>query len=88
MFALGAEGQLHCLDFETGKKVWARSLLDDYKVPKSFFGVGTSPLVEDGRVVINVGGPDAGIVAFATADGHEVWKSTGDGASYSSPLAC
>jgi outer membrane protein assembly factor BamB len=56
-------------------------------VPRSYFGVGTSPILEGGRVLVNVGARGAGIVAFDKADGKEVWKTTDDGASYSSPVA-
>jgi outer membrane protein assembly factor BamB len=85
VFTLGAEGQLCCLELTTGKLVWSRSILADYKVRKGFFGVGTSPLVEDGNVLVNVGGPGAGIVAFQKETGKEVWRATNHEASYSSP---
>ena len=65
---------------------WQRSLNEEYKVSKGYFGVATSPLVEGGLLLINVGGPGAGIVALSTADGKEVWRATGDQASYSSPV--
>ncbi len=87
VYTHGADGRLHCLDLETGKKVWARSLLQEYQVPASFFGVGTSPLVEGKRVLVNVGGKQAGIVAFDADTGKELWRATDDGASYSSPIA-
>jgi outer membrane protein assembly factor BamB len=86
VITLGPSGDLHCLDIESGKKVWHRELLRDYQVPDSFFGVGTSPVVEKDLVLINVGGKDAGIVAFALDTGKEVWKATQDHASYSSPM--
>jgi outer membrane protein assembly factor BamB len=87
VFTLGAEGRLHCLELETGKKVWERSLADDYRVPKGFFGVASSPLLEDNLLLVNVGGKDAGIVAFERDTGKEVWRATSDEASYSSPVA-
>jgi outer membrane protein assembly factor BamB len=87
VYTLGVEGWLHCLDIETGKKVWGRNVNDDYAVPRSFFGVGTSPLVEGPLVLVNVGGKNAGIVAFNKDNGKEAWKATTDGASYSSPIA-
>ncbi len=87
VYTLGAAGTLHCLDLATGKKVWGRALHKEYKVPPSFFGVGTSPLVEGDRVLVNVGAKDAGIVAFDRKSGKEVWRATQDGASYSSPVA-
>jgi outer membrane protein assembly factor BamB len=36
-------------------------------------------------VLVNVGGPDAGIVAFTLKTGKEVWRATRDAASYASP---
>jgi outer membrane protein assembly factor BamB len=86
VYALGADGWLHCLELETGKKVWARSIAQDYKVPRNFFGIGSSPVMEGELLLANVGGKGAGIVAFAGDSGREVWKATSDGASYASPV--
>lgn len=83
---LGAEGELCCWSLADGAKVWMRELPRDYKIPANYFGVGTSPLIDDGRVLVNVGGKGAGIVAFDLADGKELWKATSDQASYSSPI--
>lgn len=85
VIALGADGWLHCLERETGKKRWARQLTKDYRVPSSYFGIGTSPLVLADRVLVNVGAKGAGIVAFALKDGKQIWAATDDGASYASP---
>jgi len=87
VFTLGAEGALVCLELEKGTKVWSRELLKDYRVKRSYFGVGTSPLVEGDMVLVNVGGKGAGIVAFNKTDGKEIWKSTDHDASFSSPVA-
>jgi outer membrane protein assembly factor BamB len=87
VYALGAEGKLHGLDLADGKKVWARSLADDYETRQSYFGVGTSPLLEGDLVLVNVGARDGGIVAFHKDTGKEVWKATDHEASYSSPTA-
>jgi outer membrane protein assembly factor BamB len=87
VYTLGAEGRLHCLDLDTGRKVWDRSVNDDYRVRKGFFGVATSPLVEGDLLLLNVGGKGAGIVAFHKDTGKEVWRATDHEASYSSPVA-
>lgn len=86
VITIGADGDLTCLDLEKGTKLWARKINKDYAVPQSYFGVGSSPLVDEGLVLLNVGGKSAGIVAFRLDDGKEAWKATGDGASYSSPV--
>jgi outer membrane protein assembly factor BamB len=87
VYTLSPGGRLQCLKLSNGENVWQRELLRDFKVPQSYFGVGTSPILEAGLVVVNVGGRDAGIVAFDKDSGKEVWKATQDGASYSSPVA-
>lgn len=83
---LGAEGMLVCLDLEKGTKLWQRNLQMDYGAGPGFFGIGTSPVVDQERVLVNVGGKRAGIVAFALEDGKELWKATDDAASYASPV--
>ncbi len=83
---LAADGRLHCLDLESGKKVWMRDLHADYRVPQNYFGVGTSPIVEGENVVVNVGGR-GGIVALNKDTGKEAWKTGDDPPSYSSPVA-
>ncbi len=86
VFVFGAAGDLHCVDSETGRPQWSRSPSIEYKSPESYFGVGSTPIVIDDRVLVNVGGRDnAGIVAFSASDGKTLWKSTSDSASYSSP---
>ncbi len=87
VYTLGPAGHLHCLDLASGKKLWERDLVKEYQVPASYFGVGTSPLVEGDLVLVNVGGKKAGIVAFHKETGKEAWRATQDGASYSSPVA-
>src|SRR5262245_10741569 len=90
VYTFGAEGQLHALDFATGRKIWRFNTMRRFGVRKGFFGAAGSPLVEDGRVIANVGGMDgtkgAGIVAFNAETGAVLWTATNDQASYSSPV--
>ncbi len=37
-YTVGAQGQLHCLDLETGKVSWKRDLRKEYRVSQDFFG--------------------------------------------------
>jgi outer membrane protein assembly factor BamB len=86
VFTLGAAGDLQCLDFSNGKVIWSRNINKDYHVPPTFFGVGATPVVEGDLLLVNVGGPRAGIVAFRIDTGKEVWTATNHEASYSSPV--
>jgi outer membrane protein assembly factor BamB len=86
IFTLGAEGTLTAFSLSDGAEIWQRNVNKDYKVPASYFGVGTSPMMAGGKLIVNIGAKGAGIVAFDPADGKEVWKSTDQGVSYSSPV--
>jgi outer membrane protein assembly factor BamB len=87
VYTFGAQGVLTALDFATGKERWHVDTNKDYGVKKGFFGAAGSPLVEGNLVLVHVGGPGAGIVAFDTKTGKPAWKATNDEASYSSPAA-
>ncbi len=87
VYTFGAQGQLHAVDLETGAGVWQVDTHARYGVRKGFFGAAGSPLVEDRRVIANVGGRRGGIVAFDAATGDELWTATTHEASYSSPAA-
>ncbi len=88
VFTFGAEGKLHCLDLKTGAVVWKRDLLTEFKLKQNFFGVGTSPLVVDDKVIINVGAPGGPCVAaFNMKDGKMLWGEGDEwGPSYASPV--
>jgi outer membrane protein assembly factor BamB len=85
----GAQGMLACIDAATGRRLWERNTHRDFNAPEGYFGAGSTPLVSDGRVIVNVGGRkgDAGVVAFDRATGETLWTATREGASYSAPVA-
>jgi outer membrane protein assembly factor BamB len=84
VYVFGAEGQLHAVDLASGKRVWSEDTMRRFNVPKGFFGAAGSPLVEDGRVIANIGGAKAGLVAFDAKTGKVLWSATDDEAGYSS----
>lgn len=87
IYSYGAEGILTCLEFETGRLLWQRPVNSEFRVPQGFFGAGTAPLIEGDLLLLNLGGPEgAGVVAFDKITGKTVWKSSSDGASYSTPV--
>jgi outer membrane protein assembly factor BamB len=53
---LGVTSVLHGVDLMTGKKLWSRDLRAEYRVPQDFFGHGSSPLIHQGKVIVQVGG--------------------------------
>lgn len=75
VFALGAEGNLHCLDVATGKVIWARSFKDDFGVTTQTWGFASPPIVDGDRVICLVGGKGHTVVAFDRTTGREVWRA-------------
>lgn len=87
VFVYGVEGQLHCVNRKTGEGIWSRNTWKDFSAPEGYFGAGSTPLLVDDRLIVNVGGRDgAAVVAFSAVDGTTLWQSFEDSASYSSPI--
>jgi len=84
-YLYGANGDLHAVETKTGKALWGKNLLAEYKPKKGYFGVGAGPVMIAGKLLVNVGAKSAGIVAFNPETGKELWKSSDDGPSYSTP---
>jgi outer membrane protein assembly factor BamB len=77
-YTFGAEGVLLCLNLSDGAIIWKRETGKDFTVPEAFFGVGSSPLLIDGKLIVMVGGqPNSGVVAFDAATGETLWQNIG-----------
>lgn len=87
VYTFGAQGDLYAVGLETGETLWHVDTKERFRFRKGFFGAAGSPLVDDGRVLVNVGGENAGIVAFDATSGDVLWTATSDEASYSSAVA-
>lgn len=57
VFTHGAAGHLLCLELRTGHVIWELQTSQRFKVPRDFFGVGSSPLIDGNVLVVNVGAP-------------------------------
>lgn len=88
VYTFGAGGDLHCTDLASGKKLWVRGLSADYESTDGYFGAGSTPILVEGKLLVNLGGRDgAGLVALAPDTGKTLWTATDEAASYSSPTA-
>jgi outer membrane protein assembly factor BamB len=88
VITFGAQGVLSAHDLATGARRWSRATHREFDAPEGYFGAGSTPLVLDDRVIVNVGGKgDAGIVAFALDTGATLWQRSAEAASYSAPVA-
>ncbi len=89
VYTFGVTSWLKCVELATGKLIWEVDCQTKYEVQKYFFGSGSSPLVKDGLVLVNVGGGDGQcVVAFDKDKGTEKWIVKHPwGQSYASPIA-
>lgn len=86
VFGVSAVGQLIALDLETGEPLWSVDLVQAYKAGRPVYGFATSPLVLDGVLIVEVGGPDAAVVGLDPATGERKWSAGSDTVNYQSPV--
>ena len=87
VYTLGPDGQLHCLDFKTGEKVWMRDLRKEFGVEKKWHGMACSPLIDGDALFLNVGGTNhASLAAFNRTTGSLIWTNGRDKFSCSTPV--
>ena len=86
VITFGTQGMLTCLNAQTGKILWQHRTHEEFDAGEGYFGSGSSPLVIDNHVVVNVGGrTGAGVAGFDLATGTVVWKTTDEPSSYAAP---
>jgi outer membrane protein assembly factor BamB len=87
-YALGAAGNLHCLDAVSGQILWQRDLRSEYRIRMPNWGIAAHPIIEGELMITQIGGAgDACVVALDRRTGAERWKAFPDEASYSPPIA-
>lgn len=78
VYSLGAQGDLLKLTLGTGAVQWRRNILQDYHAPNTEWAMTSSPVLIDGLLIVNPGGPKGdGLVALNPADGRTVWEREG-----------
>ena len=81
---LGVRGTLSCLDAAKGKVLWRK---DDFPGAWPKFFTASSPMIENGLCLAQLGGPgNGGVVAYDLVTGDQKWKWVGDAPAYASPV--
>jgi outer membrane protein assembly factor BamB len=87
VYALGAQGELRCLDEGTGRVLWRTNILEDAGANNLQWGMAASPLIVDDTVVVLPGGSEGkSVVAYDRRSGKQAWSALDDPAGYSSPM--
>lgn len=91
VYSLGAVGDLVCVDGKTGERRWHVNILEDCRAKVMQWGMASSPLVADGKVIVNAGidprnNAGMAVAAYDAKTGKRRWATGSHGAGYSSPM--
>ncbi|MEW6207124.1 MAG: PQQ-binding-like beta-propeller repeat protein [Acidobacteriota bacterium] len=88
LFTVGISGILSCYDTATGRLIWRKDFSSEYKFTSPYYGAASSPLYDDGAVIVQTGGHGKGAIrAYDAKTGELKWQWDGDGPGYASPIA-
>ena len=84
LVSTGIDGQVRCLELDSGKLLWRHDLPSEYGRRKrdEEYGYSASPMLYGRVVIVQVGGDEHAVVAFNPGDGTLAWKSEAGGVSY------
>ncbi|MCD4709742.1 MAG: PQQ-like beta-propeller repeat protein [Bacteroidales bacterium] len=89
-YSLGTMGHLFCFDAGTGRVLWQKDLNAEYEINMPIWGIASTPLLVDEKIIVHVSGSNnACVVAFNMDTGKEIWRipwSTGMGMSIATPV--
>jgi len=87
LYALGAEGELRCLEADSGRIAWAKNILEENEADNLKWAMAASPLVTDRKVITLPGGTSGNsIVAYDKSTGVRIWQALSDRQAYTSPM--
>lgn len=89
VYALGANGDLSCLDAHTGRSIWRKNILQEFGGRNIQWGISESVLIDGEKLICTPGGSRATMVALNKTTGRPIWTSNVPGnpaAAYSSPI--
>jgi outer membrane protein assembly factor BamB len=88
VYALGAKGDLVCVDVGKQSVRWHKNLVQDFGSPGVRWGFAESVLIDGKRLICTPGAPGAMMVALDKLDGSVLWKCAAPGnplPGYASP---
>ncbi len=86
LYFASPDGLIGCLNAADGQLKWSVNINEKFGGRGTSFGYSCSPLVEDGKVILPVGGKAASVVALDCHRGETVWASGDAAASYCSAV--
>jgi outer membrane protein assembly factor BamB len=84
VYLLGAFGDLHCVDLHDSRIVWRRNIVKDFGADLATWGMSSTPLIVDDKLIVNPGAWVASLAALDLYTGEVLWKAPGEPAAYAS----
>ncbi|TLD72601.1 hypothetical protein FEM03_00555 [Phragmitibacter flavus] len=85
VFTLSREGHLHALDAGTGKLIWKKHLVEDFKGKRPVYGYAGSVLAEGGHLFVDNGGDTQSTLCLEQKSGEIIWAKGKGEAGYATP---
>jgi outer membrane protein assembly factor BamB len=89
VYALGAAGDLVCIDISSKTLRWHKNLPQEFGAPVPQYGYSESVLIDGSKLICTPGAPGATMAALDKKTGALIWKCavpTSPGAAYGSPI--
>lgn len=86
VFGLGPHGRLFALELASGRELWASDLVAEREARKPFYGFSTAPLLQEGVLIVQIGGKEAMVAGFEPDSGKLLWATGTDSVMHQSPI--
>jgi len=87
VYTVGSEGDLFCLDAESGAVVWNKDFKKEFHIQTPMWGFAGHPLVDGNKLICLAAGEASVAVAFDKDTGKELWRAlTAKEPGYAPPM--
>ncbi len=88
VYASSGNGDLACIDGNTGKVIWTYKASEIHKGTFGMWGIAESLIIDGDKIYFSPGGPETTTIALEKATGKLIWKSASlnDKPGYVSPI--
>ena len=85
-YTLGANGNIHCIDAQSGKVIWSIDSVAELQAERPTWGFAAAPVIWKDSVIFHIGVTGGSYVAFDKDTGREIWRGPDDPAGYATPV--
>jgi outer membrane protein assembly factor BamB len=86
LYTLSRMGWVHCLNAETGEKLWVKNLVRDFNGKRPQWDYSMSPVVDGDRLILSPGGAGGSLLVLNKVTGEKLFSGGSDDIpGYSTP---